>query len=200
MSISASRLMLTCVCTFQLASVAGFMLSPVGSRASAMLSNVGSRTNPMLTICTVKRQKRVAQLTAILPGSRLLPANVRVQNRLRVSASPGDQVAGTVTVTSDGLKTKQNMNTYRKVFHALSGVGLALAYELLLTRLQATVLFGLSFVVLTAIEVLRLRYPLNEVSKFLFGQFRKIARDYETNQVTKDPTFHMALSPNACNS
>mmetsp|Transcript_81029 Transcript_81029/g.131293 ORF Transcript_81029/g.131293 Transcript_81029/m.131293 type:complete len:190 (-) Transcript_81029:54-623(-) len=46
------------------------------------------------------------------------------------------------------------------------------------------VLFGLSFVVLTAVEVMRLRFPQNEVSKLLFGQFRKIARDYETNQLS----------------
>ncbi len=90
----------------------------------------------------------------------------------------------TVTLTPDGLKTKANMNAYRKIFHACSGVALACTYDLFLTRAQAAAVFGASFVVLTIIEVLRLRYAQNAISKFLFARFRKIARDYETDQVT----------------
>jgi hypothetical protein len=89
----------------------------------------------------------------------------------------------TVTLTPDGLKTKANMNAYRKIFHACSGVALACTYDLFLTRAQAAAVFGASFVVLTIIEVLRLRYAQNAISKFLFARFRKIARDYETDQV-----------------
>jgi len=90
----------------------------------------------------------------------------------------------TVTLTPDGLKTKANMNAYRKIFHACSGVALACTYDLFLTRAQAAAVFGASFVVLTIIEVLRLRYAQNAISKFLFARFRKIARDYETDQLS----------------
>jgi hypothetical protein len=89
----------------------------------------------------------------------------------------------TVTLTPDGVKTKKHMNAYRKIFHAINGVLLACAYELFMTRKQAIMVFGISFIVLTLIEVLRLRYAQNAVSQFLFGKFRAIARDYETSQV-----------------
>lgn len=98
----------------------------------------------------------------------------------------------TMTLTSDGFKTKANMNAGRKIFHACSGVALALAYDLFLTRMQATVVFGVSFLVLTTVEVLRLRYAQNAISKFVFARFRRIARDYETNQV--GPSFGVASS------
>ena len=65
-----------------------------------------------------------------------------------------------------------------------SGVALACAYDLFLTRAQAVAAFGASFLVLTIVEVLRLRYAENAISKFLFARFRKIARDYETDQVS----------------
>jgi len=173
----AERLMMTCVLSYHLASVAGFTGATVGSRR--MIPNPGTACTP--------RHMLVGRRGYLPSGSRPMVTSHRWTKRLQMSKASPEDVAGkpteTVTLTLDGLKTKNNMNSFRKIFHAISGVGLALAYELLLTRLQATVLFGLSFVVLTAVEVMRLRFPQNEVSKLLFGQFRKIARDYETNQV-----------------
>lgn len=120
-------------------------------------------------------------------------AKIRMLIATPMAAGEGPEVLNaTITLTSDGFKTKANMNAGRKIFHACSGVALALAYDLFLTRMQAAVVFGVSFLVLTTVEVLRLRYAQNAISKFLFARFRRIARDYETNQV--GPSFGVARS------
>jgi hypothetical protein len=120
-------------------------------------------------------------------------ARIRMLIATPMAAGEGPEVLNaTITLTSDGFKTKANMNAGRKIFHACSGVALALAYDLFLTRMQAAVVFGVSFLVLTTVEVLRLRYAQNAISKFLFARFRRIARDYETNQV--GPSFGVARS------
>jgi hypothetical protein len=120
-------------------------------------------------------------------------ARIRMLIATPMAAGEGPEVFNaTITLTSDGFKTKANMNAGRKIFHACSGVALALAYDLFLTRMQAAVVFGVAFLVLTTVEVLRLRYAQNTISKFLFARFRRIARDYETNQV--GPCFGVARS------
>ena len=92
--------------------------------------------------CSFKRSKDVASR---IPAIHAAATNTdgSGEEQLRV---PDD--AATVTLTTEGLKTKANMNFGRKAFHALSGVGLACAYEFLMTRAQATLFFGLSFLVL----------------------------------------------------
>lgn len=168
------------VATSHLGSVQGFAPTAVraGIRAGIFV--------PGLKSTSISRCTLVSHVAA--PFRSRLRHTSRVGLGLNAGATlGGDQGAtyanATVTLTSDGWKTKKHMNAYRKIFHAFNGVVLACAYELFMTRRQATIIFGASFIGLTLIEILRLRYAQSAVSMFLFGKFRAIARDYETSQV-----------------
>ena len=142
---------------------------------------------PALKSTSSARCPGVSRLSVATPFCGSTRHASRVELGLSSDASRGGErgatLNATVTLTPDGWKTKKHMNAYRKIFHAVNGVLLACLYEIFMTRKQAMVVFGASFVVLTLIEILRLRYAQSAVSMFLFGKFSAIARDYETNQV-----------------
>jgi hypothetical protein len=176
----ATLILLCMLSVIQLTFVAGFqaMHMPVYSTAGNV--RVSMHTRPLLL-----RSNRLLPRRAPATHSCNRPNKPSGREwHLRVTPEPGDQPPATVTITADGLKTKKNMNAYRKIFHAINGVALALLYEFFMSQAQAVLAFGLSFMVLTAVEVLRLKYAENTVSKFLFRRFRSIARDYETEQLS----------------
>lgn len=174
------------VCTL-LCMLGACSLTRVAGFSVARLAPVAAPSRPLAPVHARQRAQRQR------PAPSATISRAALRRPWATTAVPMSQddtpVQGTETLTADGFKTKSNMNAMRKIFHAVSGVTLAMIYELFLTRAQAFFAASVAWVVLTAVEIFRLKFAeasgkRGAVSDFLFGKFKGIARDYEREQLS----------------
>mmetsp|Transcript_11151 Transcript_11151/g.17530 ORF Transcript_11151/g.17530 Transcript_11151/m.17530 type:complete len:273 (+) Transcript_11151:241-1059(+) len=103
--------------------------------------------------------------------------------KVRERSSPEPQGNGMKRIDSTGsikiTRTRKSLHLLRKVFHALAGVAFVSLYELFLTREQTMLVFGVIFVLLGSVEIIRVRYPKSWVAKLALRIMGMFARNYE---------------------
>ena len=131
-------------------------LTRVAGFSVARLAPMAAPSRPLAPVHARQRAKRQR------PAPSATISRAALRRPWATTAVPMSQddtpVQGTETLTADGFKTKSNMNAMRKIFHAVSGVTLAMIYELFLTRAQAFFAASVAWVVLTAVEIFRLKF------------------------------------------